>query len=203
LAESHVSPITQAADALGRAFQSDPLFDYLVPQPEARSVVLPAFFGMVAGYSHAHGALDLAPEGQGAACWLRPGHTAPAARHLLPLGATRWRLWRALVKLGWGGMRRLSALSAYANEQHRRAALREHWYLWAFGVDPDRQRQGVGGQLLQAGLARADADRLQCYLETNNVLNLIFYQKRGFKVVSRGQPAGHELTFWAMRRDPR
>ena len=196
-----VSP-AQAAAVLGRAFQSDPLFEYLLPKPQARNTVLPAFFGILAGYSRAHGVLDVAPEGQGVACWLRPGHTTPMTRHLLWLGLSRWPLWRALVQLGVKGIRQLSALTAYADAQHRQAAPSAHWYLWALGVEPDHQRQGVGRRLLQVGLARADAERRPCYLETNNVLNLLFYQKYGFKMVGRGQPDGHELTFWALRREP-
>ena len=203
----------EATAMLGRAFESDPMFTYLLPQPKARSRVVPAFFGMVASYSRAYGVLDMAPDVQGApevkgtavigaACWLRPGHTAPAALRLLHLGWPRWTLYRAMFTLGVEGLRRLSALAAFADQQHRQAAPGPHWYLWALGVDPACQRQGVGTQLLRPGLARADAEHLPCYLETNNVLNLIFYQKYGFKVVTRSQPEGHELTFWAMRRDP-
>ena len=192
----------QAAQVLGRAFQSDPLFVYLLPNPQARAVAAPAFFGVVAAYAQAYGILDLAPEGMGAACWLRPGHTSIAVRRMLRLGRPPLRLWRACFLLGVAGFRRLAALNAYAEEQHRRAVQAEHWYLLAFGVEPDRQGQGVGGQLLQVGLARADLERRTCYLETNNVLDIDFYQKHGFKVVNHGQPAGHELTFWVMRREP-
>ena len=192
----------QAAQVLGQAFQSDPLFVYLVPKPEVRAVVAPAFFGVVAAYCQAYGILDSALDGAGAACWLKPGHTSLAIRRMLSLGWPPGRLWRAFFLFGAGGMRRLAATAAYAEEQHRRTAPGEHWYLWAFGVEPGRQGQGVGGRLLQAGLARADAERRPCYLETNNVLDVSFYQKRGFKVVNHGQPAGHEVTFWAMRREP-
>jgi ribosomal protein S18 acetylase RimI-like enzyme len=201
LVQSMFGTSARAGEVLGRAFQSDPLFEYLLPTPEARKVVAPGFFGLVAGYTEAYGVLDLAPEGKGVACWLRPGHTVLSRRHFLWLSLTRWRLWRALLRLGRTGFQRLLALSAYADEQHRYAAPTAHWYLWALGVDPDHQRQGVGSQLLQIGLDRADADHLPCYLETNNVLNLMLCQTHGFKMVSRGQPAGHELTFWMMRRN--
>jgi ribosomal protein S18 acetylase RimI-like enzyme len=201
LVQSMFGPSARASEILGRAFQSDPQFEYLLPQPQARRIVTPGLFGLVAGYTAAYGALDLSPESQGVACWLRPGHTVPWRRHFLWLSLSRWRSWRALLRLGWSGFQRLLALTAYADEQHHYAAPTAHWYLWAIGVDPDYQRQGIGGRLLQLGLERADADHLPCYLETNNVLNLMLCQKHGFKMVSRGQPAGHELTFWTMRRD--
>jgi len=196
------SSVARATEVLSRAFQSDPFFDYLLPRPEVRSAVLPALFDMVAGYSAAHGELDLAADGWGVACWLRPGHTLPTAGRLLCLGLPRWRLWQSLAKLGIGGALRLSALAAYADRQHRRNMPEAHWYLWALGVEPARQRQGVEASLLRMGLARADADRKPCYLETNTALNVLFYQKHGFRVVNHGQPAGYRLTFWAMRREP-
>lgn len=193
----------EAAQALGRAFQTDPLFVYLIPKPEVRAVVMPPFFGVVAAYTQAYGVLDSAPGSAGAACWLGPVQTSPKVRQMLRLGRPPWRLWRALFLFGVRGMRQLMAISDYAEEQHRRAMPGDHWYLWAIGVDPDCQRQGMGGRLLQAGLDRADAERRACYLETNNVLNVSFYQKRGFKVINHGQAPGHEVTFWAMRREPR
>ncbi len=196
------SSISRAAETLSRAFQSDPFFDYLLPAPQVRSAVLPSFFRVVARYSAVYGQLDLAPDDSGASCWLRPGHTMATAGHMLRLGRPPWRLWQSLARLGIGGARRLSALVAYTDQQHGRLMLDAHWYLWALGVVPARQRQGVGAGLLGKGLARADADRRPCYLETNNALNVLFYQKYGFRVVSHGQPAGHALTFWAMRRDP-
>ncbi len=197
-----ISSITRAADVLSRAFQSDPFFDYVLPMPQVQSEVLPSFFRVVARYSAVYGQLDLAPDDCGAACWLRPGHTVPTAGRMLRLGRPPWRLWRSLARLGMGGARRLSTLVAYADEQHRRLMPDGHWYLWALGVEPARQRQGVGAGLLGTGLARADADRKPCYLETNNALNVLFYQKYGFRVVHCGQPAGHLVTFWTMRRDP-
>ncbi len=191
----------EAAQVLGRAFQSDPLFVYLMPKPEVRAAVAPAFFGVVAAYAQAYGVLDLAPDGAGAACWLGPGQTSPSMRQMLRLGWPPARLRRALFLFGFRGIRRLMAISNYAEEQHRRAMPGEHWYLWSFGVDPERQRQGIGGGLLQVGLDRADLECKPCYLETNNVLDVSFYQKRGFKVVNHGQAPGHEVTFWAMRRE--
>jgi len=202
LVQSVLARRTEAARVLGRAFQSDPLFVYLMPSAEVRAVVAPAFFGVVAAYAQAYGVLDLAPDGAGAACWLRPGQTTLKVRQMLGLGRPPWRLWRALFLFGVRRMRQLMTISDYAEEQHRRGMPGEHWYLWAFGVDPDRQGRGVGGGLLQVGLDRADAERKPCYLEANNVLNVSFYQKRGFKVVNHGQAAGHEVTFWAMRREP-
>jgi hypothetical protein len=47
--------------------------------------------------------------------------------------------------------------------------------------------------LLRPALARADAEGVPCYLETQNVRNVRFYRKQGFRVVSDGEVPGHGL----------
>lgn len=57
-----------------------------------------------------------------------------------------------------------------------------HWYLALLGVASARQRRGLGGALLDAWLARVDADGLPAWLETDRAANLAFYGARGFAV---------------------
>jgi ribosomal protein S18 acetylase RimI-like enzyme len=59
-----------------------------------------------------------------------------------------------------------------------------HWYLPWLGVDPSRQRGGLGSRLLERGLARVDADHLPAYLETPNPRTIPFYERHGFEVVA-------------------
>lgn len=66
---------------------------------------------------------------------------------------------------------------------------------------PGQQGAGVGSALMAPILARADADRVPCYLETAEAANVAFYQRRGFVTVRQGTaPAG--VPYWTMRRDP-
>jgi ribosomal protein S18 acetylase RimI-like enzyme len=80
--------------------------------------------------------------------------------------------------------------------------LRPHWYLWALGVDPPYQGQGVGGQLLQPVLAEADAAGLPCYLETETERNVAFYRKHGFDVATAGPDPRQGVMVWTMVREP-
>jgi GNAT superfamily N-acetyltransferase len=52
------------------------------------------------------------------------------------------------------------------------------------GVDQARQRQGIGSALLAPTLERADLERLPCYLETLATMNVPFYERHGFAVVT-------------------
>lgn len=57
-----------------------------------------------------------------------------------------------------------------------------HWYLFAVGVDPALQGQGVGGALLRSGLARVDRAGTAAYLESSKTGNIPLYEHFGFGV---------------------
>jgi ribosomal protein S18 acetylase RimI-like enzyme len=62
-----------------------------------------------------------------------------------------------------------------------------HWYLPWLAVDPPHQGTGLGGELLDRGLARVDADHLPAFLETPNPRTVPFYERHGFSVVGVAQ----------------
>jgi ribosomal protein S18 acetylase RimI-like enzyme len=106
----------------------------------------------------------------------------------------------ALLRMGVAGLRRSRDAEAYMVRTHQHCITEPHWYLWVLGVDPARQGQGIGGLLLRAGLARADASDLPCYLETMNPKNVPLYQKFGFAVESIGTLPGSSVRMWSMIR---
>ena len=57
-----------------------------------------------------------------------------------------------------------------------------HWYLAIIGVDPVRQRFGVGAALLRSRLRRCDQEGLAAYLESSNLDNVPLYQHFSFHV---------------------
>lgn len=75
-----------------------------------------------------------------------------------------------------------------------------HWYLSALGVDPVRQRSGLGSSLLEDGLERADREGVIAYLETFNPDNVAYYERFGFRVTKEDDiPRGPHM--WAMTRN--
>lgn len=192
LSASHVR---QASLVLARAFYRDPLYVYLMPDDVRRERLLPSFQALTVRYALRYGEVYATPGLEGVACWLTPGNTTP----------TLWRMLRVALRgapasFGISGYRRYAPIGAYTEKMHEQVAPDPHWYLWVLGVDPSRQRQGLGGQLIQPILARADRDHLPCYLETMNEANLPFYVKHGFMVVSDGVVPGTGLRVWGMRR---
>ncbi len=184
-----------AATVLARAFHNDPLMQYLMPGETRRTRWLPSLFSIVVRYCLAYGEVYTTPGLDGVACWLPPGETNPSFVRLARIGRRS-----PPVGMGLAGLRRFLRVARYTEEIHTHLAPQAHWYLWALGVEPACQGQGLGGLLMQPVLARARAENLSCYLETMNSVNVPFYERHGFHVVSEGEPPGSGLRIWAMLR---
>jgi GNAT superfamily N-acetyltransferase len=187
---------SKAAEALGRAFFDDPLMEYLLPDESKRLAPLSWFMGRGARYGQLYGEVYTTDQVDGAAIWLPPGKT-----DVTPFGMARAGMLFAPLRLGFGAFGRFMSAMNHAEELHKRDMSRDHWYLFILGVDPPRQGQGVGGQLIAPVLARADADGTPCYLETAKDKNVPFYQKHGFEVIVEEDLPKGGPRFWTMKRE--
>jgi ribosomal protein S18 acetylase RimI-like enzyme len=190
----------RAAEVLARAFQDDPAYRRIVSDGAARSRSLRALFGAVVGYSLRYGNVYTTPAVEGAACWLAPGNTEITFWRMLRTGMG---LQRAVARFPQESRQLLLDALGYLDEIHKRLMTRPHWYLWALGVEPTRQGQGIGGTLIQPTLARSDKEGAPCYLETQNERNVAFYQRWGFEVLAEEVVPGLEVRSWSMLREPR
>lgn len=180
----------EASDVLARAFQDDPAWVWLFPDPAHRRRLLPWLFRIGFDVTAADVWVN-AGTVSGAARWLPPGR--PAMRvgpTLKALVATPFRLGAATVPfLSYGR----------AVEQLRAdVAPGPHWYLAGIGVAPEAQRQGMGGALLRPGVEAAQREGVPAVLLTNNEANLRFYESHGFTVVREGTTPENGPKAWAM-----
>jgi ribosomal protein S18 acetylase RimI-like enzyme len=76
---------------------------------------------------------------------------------------------------------------------------KRHYYLMIIGVDPEFQQQGIGSRLMKVGLDKADAEKLDCFLETVTPEDVRFYQKHDFEVMST-KGFAENSQFWLMKR---
>ena len=180
---------------LARAFHNDPLFQHALPDDQHRKHCLPSFFNLNLHYGLQFGCVYAAAQ-NGLAIWLPPGSSKITISRALRAG-----MWLTPFKLGLRAVARLGTLNAISENLHKRFAPEPHWYLFLLGVDPASQGNGLGGRLLQPVLARADAARLSCYLETINPAAVRFYQKNGFTVAIELQTSITGPWLWAMRRE--
>ena len=132
----------------------------------------------------------------GVAVWLPPGALPWSTRRKL-------RSMPMLLGVAWvapGAFLDFARMGANAERLHHHE---RHWNLETMGIAPAAQGHGLGSRLIAHGLARADAQRLPCYLTTGRAENLRFYQRFGFQVVAdKLALVPNGPTAWGMRRPP-
>lgn len=187
----------RVAALLARAFQDDPLLAAALPDAKRRARSLPGLMGLNVGYAARFGEVYATPGMEGAAVWLPPGRTHVGIAGMLRAGAIA-----APLTVNWAALRRLAALEARTARLHQQLAPLPHWYLSQIGVEPALWGRGFGGKLLAPLLARMDAERAPCYLETASEGNVALYRRYGFAVAAE-RDLGGGLRVWAMLRLPR
>ena len=199
--------IAALAPMLGRAFDVDAAYQYLMPDAARRLDGLTEFFSgnLRVHLPHACTHVSLDERGPCATVTLRPPGGVPIStltmlRHgLVPFAFAHGRA--AVKRLLWL-KKTYDALEAEAAQN------RPHWYVHMMAVRPDQQGRGLGSRLLEHMLARtADAGTpLQCVLTTHLRQNLVFYQRAGFELTGERKlepPDASPYTVWAMVRPPR
>ncbi|MEH3047935.1 GNAT family N-acetyltransferase [Sphingomonas adhaesiva] len=177
------------AAMLGRAFANDPAMSYVFPDPQDRARRLPKLFAVLFD-GDADGMRLVSGPADAATLWRAPGKastplTAMIAQALPLIGA----LGTAIPR----GLRISGAIDAHF-------PVEPFWYLHVAGVDPSQQGRGLGGKVIRAGLARADASGAPTYLETATESNLGLYGALGFQLIGDWQVPRGGPRFWSMRR---
>jgi ribosomal protein S18 acetylase RimI-like enzyme len=188
-----------AAEVLARSFLVEPVYRHLLPDHDRALRALRHFLAAPLRDAISFGTAYVATEGEapiGASAWLPPG--------AYPWGPMRkLRAMPAMLRAALAAPSALPGLMRLGANVEREFPERPVWYLQVVGVDPGSQGRRVGTGLVEPGLARADADRCPCYLETSRPENLRFYERLGFRV-GRGDvellPGGP--THWTMWRTP-
>ncbi len=170
---------------LARAFQDDPAFSCIFPDPVDRAARLPRLFRLSFD-SDGRTGMRLVADGA-ATLWRGPGH----------------------ARTGWGEMVRQAVPIVAALGGNTARALRvsgaidahmpadPFWYLHYAGCDPDHQGKGLGSAVVAAGLERVGG--LPVYLETARETNVGFYQRLGFAATEEWQVGSGGPRFWSMR----
>jgi ribosomal protein S18 acetylase RimI-like enzyme len=190
--------IKDSAAVLGRAFFDDPMTRWVTPDDSKRARDLPWFFAKAAVVGDRWGEVyTTGGKVEGNAIWLSPGNAKLSLSKMARTG-----MLMAPFALGLSPFMRFMKIMNTFEHLHDRDAPEPHWYLMVLGVDPPRQGQGVGGSLIQPILARADAGKLPCYLETQKAINVPFYKRHGFEVLVEDDIAGGGPHYWTMKRPP-
>lgn len=179
MAALSIPEMTEVRSVIALAFVTDPLIEWVFPDPVTRSHATASWLGLFVEAYAEQGRVDVVRRDDAivaVALWRIPADaplilsTRPALGGLLAalVGSDRART------LGVG----LGALAAAHPPT-------PHAYLHFLAVHPDHQGQGLGHQVVRPGIDAADELGLGAYLETMNTRNVAFYRSLGFDVTSQ------------------
>ena len=196
-----VAPLTRtqygrATETLTAAFDADPLFTWLFPDPTARPLALRTINRVALDFGLRYGRVTQAGDGQAVAIWVPPGVSVTTG-HMLLSGMLGMEF-----RVGFRATARFGGANEAMGRIHAAHVPEPHWYLLIVGVSPATQGGGLGSALVADGLAMADAEHQRVYLETSAPRNLPFYERFGFRTVETTTLSDGGPQAWALVRGP-
>jgi GNAT superfamily N-acetyltransferase len=188
-----IHDIDAIASSLARAFEDDPVWEYLLPDPASRLRRLAGYFVTAMRLQHLPHASSYTNSARaGAALWDPPGHWRMTLSQYLR-GTPKFI--RAFGSGTFNAVRTLSIV------EKRHPAGPPHYYLAILGTDPDHQGKGIGSSLLKPVLDACDRDGVGAYLESSKESNIAFYARHRFEVTGEIRLPNGPLV-WPMWRNP-
>jgi GNAT superfamily N-acetyltransferase len=189
-----LSDVPAIVDMLVRAFDDDPVANFMFAGTRRRRLGLHSFFTSQLRRQYLpHGHVYVTDDLNGAALWGPPDR----ARH--PIGELVQLFPTAPFLLSPHTINALRLLfmveSLHPTERH--------WYLFSLGTAPERQGKGLGSALLQTVLAHVDEEGDPAYLESSKERNVPLYARFGFEVIDEIPSKGGSPPLWRMWREPR
>jgi GNAT superfamily N-acetyltransferase len=191
MTEPSRSPTTcdeeRATSVLMLAFSADPAVRWVWPDPRQYLEDFPSFARAFGGRAFTQGTAYCLPGYVGAALWLPPG-IGPDEDAIVDL------FKRSTTE------KRQAEVFEVLEQMGRYHPTEPHWYLPLIGVDPSRQGEGLGAELMRPVLATCDRDGLPAYLESSNARNVPFYERLGFEVLGTIQSGGSPELYPMLRK---
>ena len=178
---------------IAEAFHSDPMMEWIFPDPETRLESLAAWLGLfIEGYLLG-GRVDVLrlQAIQAVAIWRMPGDDLNFPRLPSITGLLTALIGRVRAEQIGMGLRTIGTLTP----------TQPFAYLHFLAVDINHLRKGFGRMVVEPGLMAAGQSGLGAHLETTNPACIPFYRSIGFEVSGHHKlgPTGPEM--WALWRD--
>ena len=183
--------LTALASMFGRAFVDEPMM--LWPLGSNGDVVecFTRCFAYFLEVALPLGLVWEAGRAEGAAVWISPEQSEVWEHH-------PWNQTRILGLAGDGGRR----YDAFWDWVAMHDPPKPSWQLDSIAVHPALQGRGIGKALIEAGFARARADRTGAFLSTGTAANVTIYRRCGFRVYDEADAPEGGPRIWFMRWDP-
>lgn len=187
--------LTGVADVMGRAFDDDPVLNFIAKPDARRSERIRMMMDLgLRKMTFPFGETYVADGFEGAALWNPPDGRPHGLLNDLSMMPAMLRV---------AGVSQLPRVVGALQMMDKKHPKQPHYYLLAIGVEPSLQGRGIGGQLMAPVLERADREQMPAYLESSKEKNLPLYQRNGFEVVERLDLPSGGPPVWLMWREPR
>jgi GNAT superfamily N-acetyltransferase len=189
--------LAPACRVVEHAFALDPALLHLLPDPKQRARIAPHIAKAFLRYGMSHGIVWCTDDVSGVALRRPPGSEHMSILGILTSGIA-WLPFRLGLRATW----RMLMADRDTGARHKKLMRGPHWYLWMIAVDPSRQGEGLGGQLMARPFVEADSLGVPCYLETSHPLAKAIHEAHGFVTQDEGPLPGTALMVWSMVREP-
>jgi len=182
--EIELRPIVRAdvrslSRVLARAFYTDPVMNYMLPDAKARAKALPPMFAtLTRNHFIARGGSEVASRDGvigAAALWDPPGLRK----------SSRIEELRMMPTLAWHFHSRAEQTKTLGRLMEEAHPEEPHWYLMVIGSDPSVRGAGFGQALMGSRLDRCDAERAPAYLEASEASLVPYYNRFGFEQIGK------------------
>jgi ribosomal protein S18 acetylase RimI-like enzyme len=185
--------IPTAAETLAKAFVDDPVKLYLTGGRKLPIAKAMPFFETFLKIQLHHAMVFATPHFEAVAIWAPPGEWKVPFRKIVQNAPTFLKLYG----------RRILTNVLVLDTLEKRHPHEPHIYLEFIGTAPEHQGKGMGTQLIQPMVDRADNEGLGMYLESSKESNVAFYARFGFEVREVMQHRRGGPQQWLMWRDPK
>lgn len=178
-------------EIMSRGFAADPIFAWMLDDPETRPQYTRAFFQVFAPFFIEQGTAELDSERTAAALWL------PVDPDVEPDDAA---LGEQLAEAAGPHIERLGIIDELMKAAHPHD--RAHAYLNFLSTVPEQQGKGLGAALLANRISELDATGTPAYLEATTLRSAALYQRFGFEHLPQTIDLPDGPSMYPMWREP-
>jgi ribosomal protein S18 acetylase RimI-like enzyme len=188
----------RSVEVLAKAFQTDPLWQWLVPDEAKRARYLPNFYrAFVRAGIRSEQVYGAGNPVEGVATWSKPGQEVSFGG-LIGVDFLKLIFSPFIVAFA----RTAFPIFSRFEVMQRQYAPEPHFYLNNIGVLPEAQGKGLASKLIRPFLNEAEAQGVGVYTETMTPSNVGLYEHYGFRVMEQYRVPKTDLSIWAFYLPP-
>lgn len=187
--------LAKLAKVLTLSLEKDPLYMNLFPDDNKRKKYLTCFFEMRIRYGLKYGRVYTISDKYEGVLIILPGEDIMTPLKVIKSGGIK-----VMCTLGKNNMKKLVDILDYLSPKEKLYMKNKFIKISPIGINPIHQRKGYGGHMLKYVLKQIEGENISCYLETQNIINVHFYEKLGFKVLESGNMPVDNVSYWCMMK---